>query len=248
MSIPMLVKGLVNRFKPASASDNTSLIMRMDRYGNVVDAPVYDSMLGAAEDGSLFLATNPTSGTPLAVTTSITAYAETAGAIGFALLLQNIGTGDSAKRIIPLQIKLPITQVPTSATSWQYVLLLTNNPAFYTSGGSALTPVCTHSDVPAGSSVARVYFGALTTGVPGSDKRYVGRGNLRGIIPTTFDEMTISFRGFPTTGLATSGSMRNVVYNDAVVIGPGYTLALSMFGAANAAAPSFEPTISWIER
>lgn len=248
MSVPMLVKGLVNRFKPAVANDNTYANLRLDRYGQIYDNPIYDSVSGAAEDGSLWLATNPTMGTAIAVTTSITAYAETAGAVGFGLVVKNTSSaGDTAKRIVMSRITLPIVQVPTSATSWQYVLVLTNNPAFYTSGGSVLAPVNVNSDIISGS-VAQVFFGALTTAVPGTDKRYVGRGTLRGIIPTTFDEMSIVFRGCPTSALATAGSMRNVCYNEPVVIGPGYSLGLSMFGASNGAAPTFEPTISWIER
>ncbi len=248
--VPSLIRGLANRLKPAKAADATYPSMRVDGYGHQILNPYYDGLQASAEEGSFYVATNPTMGTAIVVSTSITAYAETAGAVGFGLIIRNAASaGDSAKRIIMSHIKLMIVQVPTSATSWQYVLMLNDNPLFYTSGGSDIVPVAVNPDVAARSSVAVVKFGALTTAVPGSDKRYVGRGTFRGVIPTTFDEMSIMFGRHGSGSMASAAaSGRQTCFNAPVVIPPGYSLGLSMFGASNGAAPTFEFEIGWIER
>lgn len=237
----------VSRALPQALPDTSQADVRGGRYGEQYSIPILGRKQALADEGSFFIATNPTPGTPIAVTTSITSFAETAGAVGVGLLLRNIDAA-GGKRVYLDYLKLMIVQVPTSATSWQWALVQDQNPIRYTSGGSAITPVSPNGDIVA-PSVVQMYFGALTTAVPTS-RRTVGRGTFRGVIPTTFDEYMLVFGseegGGHATGAAASG--RLVGATAPVILGPGQNLALTMWGTANAAAPSFEFEMGWAER
>ncbi len=246
----MIATGLVQRLKGALRLDNqpVNYPVRLGPYQELFTHQLFDGMMGLNEEGSFFTAVNPTPETPIAVTTSIITYAETAGAVGVALLLRNTQTpGPTAKKISLSYIKLMIVQVPTSATHWKYVAAVDSNPIRYTSGGSLISSVYNmNSDGP--GSIATLYFGALTTAVP-VNRRYVGRGNLRGVIPTTFDQYMILF-GWGSQGSAVSAAASGSLVDlcSPCVLSPGENFALTMWGIGNAAAPSFEFAAGWIER
>lgn len=242
--------GKVSRGLPSAVPDTQEQYFRLGRYGDIQAAINTRVAQALAEEGSYFVATNPTPGTPVATTTSITTFAETAGAVGVSLLIKN-GESRSAqapKRVILDYIKLMIVQVPTAATSWQFAGVIDDNPIRYTSGGSAIVPVSPNGDIAA-QSIVSMYFGALTTAVP-NNRRLVSRGTLRGVIPTTFDTFMIKFGadegGGHATGAAASGRILAVA--PPVIIAAQQNFALTMWGASNAAAPSFEFEIGWAER
>ncbi len=246
-----LVNGLIQRLKGQRYADSSSTYkpVRLSQYQDMMVQPQLADMQGLCDEGSFYVATNPTFETAVATTTSITTFAETAGAVGVVMMLKNTEQpGENAKRIIPVYIKLMIVQVPTSATSWKYGLVLDNNPVRYTSGGSAISTIYNTNGDASSQTIAQLYFGALTTAVP-MNKRAVGRGNLRGVIPTTFDQYMIMFGVGSQAGMsgaAASGCFMN--YNAPVVIAPQQNLCLTLWGAANAAAPSYEFEIGWAER
>jgi hypothetical protein len=235
---------------PQRVPESQDIAARSDGYGNAFNAPLYGSRHFLADEGSYFVATNPTPGTPIAITTSITTFAETAGAVGVSLLLKNNDsrTGNAPKRIYFDKLKLMIVQVPTSATSWQFALVIDDNPVRYTSGGSAITPTQPNGDSNI-ASVAQMYFGALTTAVP-NNRRTVGRGTLRGVIPTTFDEFIITSGGMDEGGsMASAAASGRIVENvPPIILAPQQQLCLTMWGAANAAAPTFEFEATWWEK
>jgi len=248
MSLIANVKGMVGQILPTVMGNGSTADVRVSKYGELVNSPVLTSKQNLSLEGSYFIATNPTMGTGIAMTTSITTFAETAGAVGVMFLLRNTLTaGDTAKRIVMDYLKMKIIQVPTSATHWDYAVAVDDNPARYTSGGSVITPTNPNGGASAGS-IASLYFGALTTGVP-TNRRIVGRGTLRGIIPTTFDTMTIAFGGdHVANAILTSGSAKYLDVTSPVILAPGQNMAITMWGTSNAAAPSFEFEAGWIER
>ncbi len=246
------IDSLVGRLKGLLRTDGQAqqYPVRLNSYQDVMVQPNLEPLLGAADEGSVFVAMNPTPETPIAVTTSIITYAETSGAVGVTLLMRNGSVAGTlgAKNIVPLFIKLMLVQVPTSATHWKYVLATDDNPARYTSGGSAITTIFNVNGNMPNTSVVAMQFGALTTGVP-TNRRLVGRGNLRGVIPTTFDQYIITFGANgsgQSSGAAASGSFDEVTVP--VVLSPGQNLALTMWGIGNAAAPSWEFMVAWIEK
>ena len=248
MSLIANVKGYVSRVLPSIMSDGSDANIRVGRYGEVFVRPNTQLRHALSDEGTYFIATNPTQGTGIAMTTSITAFAETAGAVGVVFLIRNtLSPSDNAKRIIMDYLKMKIIQVPTSATHWDYAVALDDNSARYTSGGSVITPTNPNGSASQGS-IASLYFGALTTGVP-TNRRLVGRGTLRGIIPTTFDTMTILFGANPSQNATLlSGSAKYCDVTAPVIVPPGQNMAITMWGTANAAAPSFEFEAGWVEK
>jgi hypothetical protein len=210
--------------------------------------PMHSTRHALADEGSYFLATNATPGTPIAATTNITGYADTAGAVGNFFYFRNADVGRTGKRMYLDYIKLMVVAVPLSATSWQYAMVTDYGTARYTSGGTAIVPVSPNGDIGT-PSIIQMYSGALTTAV-GISKRLVSRGTLRGVVPTTFDTYVIVFGSLEGGGSAISAaaSGRIVSTGPPIIIGPAQNLTLAMWGAANAAAPTFEFEIGWWER
>jgi len=240
----------VSRGIPQGYPDTNPVPIRGGKYGEIISIGLYGKKHFLADEGSYFIATNPTPYTPIAVTTSIITFAETAGAVGVAMLLKNLEARSSqnGKRLYLDYIKLMVVGVPTSATSWQYALVIDDNPLRWTSGGSAITPVNPNGDCNL-PSIAQIYFGALTTAVP-NNRRLVSRGTLRGVIPTTFDEYIInSGSAEGGSGFASAAaSGKSVNQAPPIILGPQQNLALTLWGAANAAAPTFEFEMGWWER
>lgn len=120
----------------------------------------------------------------------------------------------------------------------------------YTSGGSAITPVNTNWGVTA-SSRAAIYFGAIVAAATTSQGRLVNNTTISTTIPVIGDEYLILFGGVDYTGTPTADSTvqrRIMLQAAAIAVSPGSTLKIGMWGASNAAAPSFEFELNYAER
>lgn len=239
--------GRVSRGIPQATPDTNPVSNRFGTYGETMIIPMHSSKHALSDEGSYFLAYNTTVGTGIAQSTNIVAYADTAGAVGNYFYFKNNDLA-GGKRMYLDYIKLLVTAVPITATSWQWALVLDYGTARYTSGGSAITPISPNGD-SGRPSIVQMYAGALTTAV-GINKRTVGRGTFRGVIPTVFDEFVI-ICGSKEGGsgvISAAASSRVVDIAGPIILGPGQNLTLIMWGAANASAPAFEFEVAWWER
>ena len=240
------IKGRASRAIPQAVPDTNSIDIRTDRYGNQTVQPLHGKKHALADEGSYFVATS-VAGTPVAMTASITSFAETAGAVGVTFFIKNT-EARGGKRVYLDQIKLLTSVVPTGATSWQYALVIDDNPVRYTSGGTNFIPVSPNGDsnIP---SIAQIYFGALTTAVP-TNRRTVGRGTLRGVVPTVFDVLTIASGSIEGGGSMASAaaSGRQVDVTVPIIIGPQQNLCLTMWGASYSTAAQWEFEIGFWEK
>ena len=239
-------QGRASRAVPQAVPDTNPASIRTDRYGDPIVQVLHGKKHTLADEGSYYVVTS-VAGTPVAMTASITTFAETAGAVGVTVLIKNTEP-KGGKRVYLDYIKLLTSVVPTGATSWQYALVTDDNPARYTSGGTAFVPVSPNADhnVP---SITQVYFGALTTGVP-TNRRTVGRGTLRGVVPTVFDVLAILSGGAEGGGSMASAaaSGRQVDVTAPIIIGPQQNLCLTMWGASYSTAAQWEFEIGFWER
>lgn len=213
--------------------------LRIDQYGNIGAIALLTGRQAACLAGNYFTFTETTVGTHIATTTSITALDVTKPV----LVVHNNGSAN----IVMDMVKFCVEQVPTSATSWQFWIKTYNGNA-RASAGTALTPTNANGNV-ANTTGAVVYFGAPVAAETGLTVRNHCSGNFRGIIPTTFDSFSLEFGGDAASGMAllTTGSAK---YNENVpplVLAPGHSLSLGMFGASNAAAPTFKVTGGYFE-
>lgn len=213
-----------------------------------------DTDYGAADEGAYFATTNPTPGTVIATTTSVVDDAATASAthaqnVPVMHIVNRAVAGDANGKSIYLKyLSMMLSQVPTSATTWRFAWRV-GSVARYTSGGSDLVP----QNVSGGSqtaSIARVLFGAVVTALD-PNNRLIYNGTVGSVIPVTLDVWTFTFGSnvAPTNFLNGSASAKNVTLPcPPVVVGPGCYAQLEMWGASNAAAPSWEFSMGHVER
>ena len=213
------------------------------------------------DEGALFsmssttIASGKAGGTAIATTTSVVDDAATASATHAqnvpVMYLYNTSTATdgNARTVYPLSLRMTVSQAPTSATVWNYAIRA-DNVARYTSGGSALSAV----NLNTGSSSASVlqgYFGAVvTTNLPSAAQRVLASGQIHSAIPTTKDVWIFTFGDMTMpSSILTAAAAKNInVPTNPMALGPGWCLTLEMWGASNAAAPSWEFDFVYAER
>mgnify|MGYP001582756064 CR=1 FL=1 len=247
----MASTNVVRKSLPSAVADGSEASNWGARYGEQIVQPLHGSKHALAEVGCYFVATSPTPMTGIALTTSITTFAETAGAVGDSLLIKNTETGsaNSAKRIYPDYLRIRnVTQAPTSATDWYISGVLDYSAVRYTSGGSQITPINANGDSSL-ASVATIYFGALTTAIPASRRLLFSLMVLPRLMIIK-DMIILQFGGISGDVIPpNSAAIMDVAYNvPPCVIGPAQNLTLKMWGTANAAAAQFEFDFGYWEK
>ena len=210
--------------------------------------PIFLRDHGILDEGSYFTATNPTPGTGIATTTSITAETQ----VSPVMLIQNQwGVNDpNAKNIYLMGLNLIVTAAPTSATFWQGSLRMDlANPLKYTSGGSVITPVGCNGSASAASK-AQIYFGAIVALAQAASGRLVANFMANPLIPLVKDEIRLEFGTGVQTTLSATAAANTVrsIQLPAIAIPPQGWIALQMWGGSNAGAPAFEFQLDYIER
>ena len=218
--------------------------------------PVWPTLHELADEGALYIATNPTPGTAIATTTSVVdagnSGATSAQTRPVAIWYNSATASDqAAKNIYPLYLSMTLGQVPTSATAWEMAMWLDPvGASAYTSGGSQITPVGVNPDVSTSTRLL-MYFGAITAAATTSGARLVCRRKINPAIPVTLDDWMFVFGGptGETNVLSGGASVKRVTFPmPPLVIPPGYALKMGMWGAANAAAPTWEFEMLYAER
>lgn len=215
--------------------------VRLDSHGDVFTVPGLTGPQGAALSGAYFVGANPTVGTGIATTTSITAFT----AASPVAMLYNAGT----RVIVPDYFTMLFTAAPTSATAWHYAWILDPVDRL-SSAGTAIVPAPTNSAVSAASD-CRFTFGAIVATSASANVRRVGRGIVRSKIPVVNDEVCFKFgteEPTPFGATDTSVILSRAVCVPAVAVAPGHSLVLYMYGASNAGAPAWEFAAGWSER
>lgn len=195
------------------------------------------------EEGTRFVSANPTLGTPIATTTSITAFT----AASPVLLAQN-KNGPGGAVITLDYLRMMLSQVPTSATNWNWAGIV-DTSSRYTSGGTTITPANLNTS-GAGSGLLLV-FGAIVAAAASAAARTVHRSIGRSAIPVTLDEWLFKYASQNHEGPSTLGgavALRMPIPGGPVVLRPGDTYLLYGWGASNAAAPSWEFELGHSER
>lgn len=210
---------------------------------------------GTVDEGAFFVATNPTVGTGIATTTSVVDDAATASAthaqnVPVMYIANQYPSGDvNSKNIYLKYLRMLVTAAPTSATEWNISLRADNTPR-YTSGGSRITPVNPNTN-SSNASNALIYFGAVvTTPLPSANARLLGRAMIQSSIPVVKDQWIITFGDvtMPSSILTASAAKNINIPMGPVCIGPGWNLAIDMWGASCAGAPAWEFELGYVER
>lgn len=193
------------------------------------------------DEGSLFTATNPTPGTPIAYGSAGT-QASFSDTVPFMQVL-NTSANDANATIVFLR-RLKLTQIggtaPASTTSVSYVVRTDNGFRASTAGTpNTVTPTASNQNISSTKSVSSVvyYSGAVAT-IPAltAAGRQPVRGLLKGGPTLLLDEYNIAF-GSPDS-LVQGGYLTTVAQyttrSAAVGIGPGQSATIYLYlpGAA----------------
>lgn len=249
MGIESLIKGKVARELPTSDIDGArdGEPLRIAQYGEAVVMPLASKGLVAADEGSHFIATNPTPGTGIATIAALASLVDTSPFI----LIRNDNPVATVKTRIYLDyLKLVCTAVGTAGTAVRYAIKTDSAGNRYTSGGSMITPVCTNRDSDR-SSMAQIYAGALVAAAATSG-RLLGHGLFRSAIPVINDSYMLNFGGSdpaPTALVNNGATLTNAnAVHPPVVIGPGQWCAIHIWLPSQSAASSWEFELSYVER
>lgn len=244
---PRDIFGTVKRTLPATSSDGGTAQPRTSNRGELMVAPISKARCALADEGSYFVATNPTPGTGVAGIAAADGLDDTEAFI----VLRNNNTVASGKRIYLDRLKLRATVAGTNGTNIAWASKIDEGDR-YTSGGSAITPVnCNLEDGE--TTGAEMYAGALVTTAASSAVRLIDFGTLRTVIVVAGDEYVFDFGGDAVSqpaGLATAGTaqLNKVIPHAPVVLTPGDTFWFSPFAASQTVASQFEFQLSWWER
>lgn len=229
--------GLVSKTLPALVSDAAYGPIRTSQRGELINQALIggNKMHTLADEGSYFVATNPTPGTGIAGI----AAADAADDLETFLHLRNTS---STKSLYLDYIRLQVTAAGTNGVTWAYMMKTDTGVTRYTSGGSTITPVCTNTAI-ANTCDVTVKAGALVTAAATSEARLISSGTLRtGVIRVVGDTCLFTFGGAPgamgVVGVAGTAVAQLHVAVPAVVVGPGHQFLLCDWAASQSGASS----------
>lgn len=230
----MDLNAFVSRLRPVKVNDGLQgqSNHRLNPYGDRSDYSTPRTAL--ADEGSYYGATNPTIDTPVAYGV-ITAYVVTTPAFHIA------NVDPVGGRTIFLDfLKLRVTVAPASATNWKYVVDVDSSPRISTAptGGAEITASVFNVNPGAPQDFpGRIWAftgGTVLTVMAATNKRTVAHGAWANSIPVVLDEMILKFGQGETDSNAVATVGRRVASAPPVVIPPGCSASIHMYGTSNA--------------
>lgn len=236
-------EGITASAQPTRRADNFAVPPRLDGYGNAWLASASAIDHHHAAEGAYILATNPTIGTGLTWVAAQTAFSDTAPNF-------YIFNTDSTRSLWLRRLKLQTSAVGTGAVSWRYAVIVdTVARAIGTDNTLAITPVCPNS----GSSIVTtpVVKAQNSTSVSvitarSAAARVAAIGTLGGL-NIAGSEFEVAFGctdagGFSGVADAAGQPSRKVTQSPPVVIGPGHSCVIHIWGPSSSASinPEFE--------
>lgn len=239
--------GVVGRALPSINQDNTQVPVRLGRHGEQHVLPLTGSKLdGLADEGSYFVATNATLGTPLTGAAAPTAFSAT---VALMALVNNASAG--GKRIHLDWLLLSPKAAGTNGTNFSFAMS-GDKTVRYSSGGTAITPVNPNLDSDA-ASIAQLYAGAVTATAASTSVRRLNHGVLRTVIKVIGDQYLFTFgNASPPAvgGIPLEGTLQAAIHTPCppVVLGPGHSFLFHEIAAAQSVAATWEFSMGWWER
>lgn len=219
---------------------------------------VWNTDHALADEGSFFIATNPTVGTAIAMTTSVVDDALTASATHAPnvpyLYMQNRGTlsDPNGKSIYIKYIKLFSRigdQAWTSATQALFSVRSDGGGDRRTTKGTALSVYNANTNFSQGTA-ADFTAGGNVTSLPGGTGRIHTHGMIQSSIPLAGSTWIFTFGDSAMPANIGYASVINslTIPCPPLVIAPGWSMQLDLWATALAAAPTFEVEIGYAER
>ncbi len=222
---------------------------------NTVTASILSRDTVLADQGYYFVATNPTPGTGVVETASITTFALAELAPMFSLY--NGSTVANPVSIYPLYLRLTMTQANAGGLTQRFTI--TTDQGNRVTTQPAATGVLTVNNVNMGSSnrsQAQILTGAaLVASAATSQRRTIFNQSFRngGVVGVIGDVYQFNFGSpeslDPMSLVETGTAICNVTYNVApVVIGPNQSMLIQHWAASATTGAGFEYEFGFIEK
>lgn len=212
--------------------------VRATRYGELMTSPIHQKVYGLIDDGSYFIATNPTMGTGIAGIAASTSY----DATEHLLHLRNTST---SKRLYLDFIDLVVTAAGAAGTTTGFTMVIDQGASRYTSGGSTITPVNPTFEYGESPECA-LKFGALVTAAATADVRPLGDFLARTVIKVVGDSYRFTFGDSNATWQCAGASLDGTTSAKITIPCPGVVLGetdqflLSDWAASQTGASSYQ--------
>lgn len=247
---PVNLWGVSNRALPTRSVDATYQPMRRSCRGDLMVQNRGKPLVSLADEGSYFVATNPTPGTGIAGI----AAADGFDATETLFLLTNANTVASATRVYLDFLEIACTVVDTGGSNIRYDMHIDDSTRF-SSGGSAITPVNPNMDSSA-AAVATLRFGAVVTSAATANVRYLGGRLISSTDLVVDDVIRVDFGGdSPTKAgsfdhLPAEASLSRYFQIAAppVVLAPAACFLFSVNCASQSGAATWSFNCGWHER
>lgn len=238
--------GLANRALPGVGTSDAYKNLRLSLYGEVLTQSLAGTkMHPLADEGTYFVATNATPGTPIAGIAAADGYDVTETLF----YLHNSAT--ATKRIYMDFLHLAVTTAVGTTGSNFSLAITTDNVARRSSGGTSITPVNVLQSSSIATSVDACYFGAVVTAAATNGK-LIWHGMLRTVIKVLGDQYTLVFGGseIPSSGMILEGTAQVHIVRKVppVVLEPGASLMVHEFASSQNAAAQYQFSAGWWER
>ena len=237
-----IIEGRVSATQPARLDLDDPAKVRTSPYGDVYSQPIGKARASAAEEGSYYVAVNPTPGTGIAGITAANGYDATEAFIHI------LNSAASTKTIVLDYIKLSVTAVGTNGTDLRFDCHLDTGSRF-TSGGSVLTGE--NCLVGGAATQAQINCGAVVAPAATADVVRIGGCELRSAIKVAGDQYLFDFGGEPTASQDAVNATTGVNITTSlppVVLRPGKSFLFADNAASQSVAASYEVEIGYWER
>ncbi len=242
--------GAASRARPSKYADQSQAPVRLSNRGETVTQSLHGGKMHTlAQEGSYFVATNPTVATGIAGIAAADGY----NAAETLFLLYNQSTQAEGIQICLDFLELQCTVVDTNGTDLRFDHHIDNTDRF-TSGGSNITPVSPNMDSSA-SAKGRLRFGAVVSSAASSSVRYLGGRQLASTDLVANDLMLFTYGGSNAFSNQNSNLTEEATLSrfwhvacPPVVLGPGCSYLFTINSASQSGAATWTFNCGWWER
>lgn len=248
------IDALAIRGLPTAISNNVRGPVRADRYGNLVTVPGLKWRQQTADEGTYFIAHNPTNDAATTLAghpAPVLADADATMTKPFIHCINSMGITDQRRCYLDF-IEIEVITAGANGTADSWACQLDSGATRVTTAGTTLTTVnpnmqstATPALVPTG--------GVVVVGAESSNVRHLAHGQFRPSIQIAGDKYMFVFGGDPEAigGAASTAAATvrlHIVGLPPVILGPTDQFLLALYSPSQSAAGVYKVRMGWLER
>ncbi len=244
------INGLSSRGLPSKIQQNVRGPARVDNYGNLVMLPIGNFRHTLADQGTYFIAHNPTND----ASTTLAGHPAPVLADADATMtkplihLRNPTAASQDLRCYLDFIEIEVVTAGANGTTSNWAAQLDTGTTRVTTAGTAFTTVNPNMQSTATPSLV-VQGGVVVTGAESASVRDLGFGQIRAAIEFAGDRWTFRFGGEPSSGanVVAGAASRHTISLPPVVLGATDQFLLAMYAPSQSAASIYKVRMGWWE-